>query len=276
MALREMQRQAKRRARQVRQADIRKKNELLLSNRTTNARAYWTMLKKAVGLGLKKHEIPKDALMEGMIVSGEQAKQVWQKAFEKLGDLDENNVAFDKAFLEEVKQEVKSNEQDPSSIANELDEPISYKEVADAIQAQKNGKAAGIDGLVSEIIKYGGESIERAVWRMCEEMFRLEHIPRDWARGIIFPLHKEGDPRVPDNYRGITLLSVVGKIYAMVLNNRVKRWCEERNVLGRAGWISNEEKYSGSNLYSERVDTSKTEKRVKDLLCVLGHKKGLR
>ena len=45
-----------------------------------------------------------------MIVSGEQAKQVWQKAFEKLGDLDENNVAFDKAFLEEVKQEVKSNE----------------------------------------------------------------------------------------------------------------------------------------------------------------------
>ena len=55
VALREMQRQAKRRARQVRQADIRKKNELLLSNRTTNARAYWTMLKKAVGLGLKKH-----------------------------------------------------------------------------------------------------------------------------------------------------------------------------------------------------------------------------
>jgi hypothetical protein len=44
-------------------------------------------------------------------------------------------------------------------------------------------------------------------------------------------LHKEGDPRVPDNYRGITLLSVVGKIYAMILNNRVKRWCEERNVL---------------------------------------------
>ena len=231
VAFREMQRQTKRRARQVRQADIRKKNELLLSNRTTNARAYWTMLKKVVGLGLKKPEIPKDALMEGMVVSGEQAKQVWQKAFQKLGDLDENNDEFDKEFLEEVKQEVKSNEQDPSSIANELDEPISYKEVADAIRAQKNGKAAGIDGLVSEIIKYGGESIERAVWRMCEEMFRLEHIPRDWARGIIFPLHKEGDPRVPDNYRGITLLSVVGKIYAMVLNNRVKRWCEERNVL---------------------------------------------
>ena len=64
-------------------------------------------------------------------------------------------------------------------------------------------------------------------------MFRLERIPRarDWARGIIFPLHKAGDTRLPDNYRGITLLSVVGKVYTMVLNKRVMQWCEERNVL---------------------------------------------
>src|SRR5690348_4624671 len=76
-----------------------------------------------------------------------------------------------------------------------------------------------------------GRTLAQRPGDSAKKMFRLERIPRDWARGIIFPLHKEGDPRVPDNYRGITLLSVVGKIYAMVLNNRVKRWCEERNVL---------------------------------------------
>ena len=51
------------------------------------------------------------------------------------------------------------------------------------------------------------------------------------GEGLIFPLHKEGDPRLPDNYRGITLLSVVGKIYTMALNRRVMQWCEDRNVL---------------------------------------------
>src|SRR3954454_24621706 len=67
--------------------------------------------------------------------------------------------------------------------------------------------------------------------RLCEEMFRLERIPCDWARGLIFPLYKEGDARLPDNYRGITLHSVVGKEYAAVINARVMKWCEERNIL---------------------------------------------
>ena len=47
-------------------------------------------------------------------------------------------------------------------------------------------------------------------------MFRLERIPEDWARGLIFPLHKEGDNRVPDNYRGITLLSCWENVYECV------------------------------------------------------------
>ena len=81
------------------------------------------------------------------------------------------------------------------------------------LQNLKNGKAGGIDSLVNEIFKYGGNEIAAATWRLCEEVFRLERIPRDWARGLIFPLFKEGDTRNPDNYRGITLLSVVGKIY---------------------------------------------------------------
>ena len=97
------------------------------------------------------------------------------------------------------------------NIADELNRPIEYKEVKVAVQAQKNGKAAGIDGFVTEIFKYGGEAISKAIWKLCAEMFQLEHIPRDWARGLIFPLHKEGDTRLPDNYRGITLLSIVGK-----------------------------------------------------------------
>jgi len=56
-------------------------------------------------------------------------------------------------------------------------------------------------------------------------------IPKDWALGLIFPIFKEGDLRVPDNYRGITLLSVVGKLYSMILNQRVTAWCEAHRVL---------------------------------------------
>jgi hypothetical protein len=36
-------------------------------------------------------------------------------------------------------------------------------------------------------------------------------------------LHKKGDPACPDNYRGISLLSVCGKVYVGVLHNRLRQ-----------------------------------------------------
>ena len=44
---------------------------------------------------------------------------------------------------------------------------------------------------------------------------------------MIVPLFKEGDRSNVDNYRGITLLSVVGKLYVSILNDRISSWLEK-------------------------------------------------
>ena len=44
----------------------------------------------------------------------------------------------------------------------------------------------------------------------------------------MFPIHKKGDKSDPYNYRGISLLSVVSKVYEAVLYKRVDDWCEGR------------------------------------------------
>ena len=49
-----------------------------------------------------------------------------------------------------------------------------------------------------------------------QKMWREENIPKDWARGIVVPIFKDGERKNVDNYRGITLLSVVGKLYTRV------------------------------------------------------------
>jgi len=61
--------------------------------------------------------------------------------------------------------------------------------------------------------------------------FEKETVPVDWTRGLVVPLYKDGDKYVGDNYRGITLLSVVGKLYTVVLNKRLSKWCEKKGVL---------------------------------------------
>ena len=55
-------------------------------------------------------------------------------------------------------------------------------------------------------------------------VFRSGHFPRSWADGYIIPLHKTGSVNDVNNYRGITLLSCLGKRFTQILNNRLTIW----------------------------------------------------
>ena len=65
-------------------------------------------------------------------------------------------------------------------------------------------------------------------------MWEEERVPKDWARGVIVPIYKEGDRKNVDNYRGITLLSVVGKLYTSIY--RISSWLErEKKIVEEQG-----------------------------------------
>ena len=53
-------------------------------------------------------------------------------------------------------------------------------------------------------------------------------MPQDWSVGNIIPIYKQkGDPSNPANYRPITLLSCLGKLFTSVLNNRLQHFIEK-------------------------------------------------
>ena len=55
---------------------------------------------------------------------------------------------------------------------------------------------------------------------------RTEKVPHEWMQGLVFPLYKDGDDRDLLNYRGITLLSIVAKVYCSVLTDRLMLFAE--------------------------------------------------
>ena len=65
-----------------------------------------------------------------------------------------------------------------------------------------------------------------------------ESIPKHWRQGLIVSLYKKGDAEDPGNYRGITLLNVVGKLFCKILNNRLVSRLESERALyeGQAGF----------------------------------------
>ena len=56
-------------------------------------------------------------------------------------------------------------------------------------------------------------------------------VPMAWLRGVVVPLHKDGSLQLPSNYRPITLLSIVGKVYTGVLQDRLLRWSESSGLI---------------------------------------------
>ena len=58
-------------------------------------------------------------------------------------------------------------------------------------------------------------------------------IPSNWCIGLIKPLYKnKGSVHDPDNYRGITLLSCLGKLFTACINDRLTNYIEGLGLMG--------------------------------------------
>ena len=118
--------------------------------------------------------------------------------------------------------------------ADELNERISREEVEKCVKRQKNGKAAGPDGLPYEMYKNGGEVVIDRMTELFNQVWEEERVPRMWNECRVTLLHKGGFKSKNElkNYRPIALLNTVGKVFSAVLNERLCKWIERSGVLG--------------------------------------------
>lgn len=118
-------------------------------------------------------------------------------------------------------------------------ETPSLQEVTEAINKMKNGKAAGEDSLVIELIKHGGIELQKRIHELVYMVWEQEKIPEEWNIGIVKPIFKKGDKLSCENYRGITLLNVVYKIFSSILHARINVYAD--GILGeyQAGFRAN-------------------------------------
>ena len=95
-------------------------------------------------------------------------------------------------------------------------------EILTAIKRLKNNKAHGIDEVNAEMLKNGGDCLIRQLTRLLNECWKQQAVPDEWRKGIIVKLLKKGDLSNCNNWRGVTVLSVLGKVLSIALLNRLK------------------------------------------------------
>ena len=99
----------------------------------------------------------------------------------------------------------------------------SESEVRSTVRQLKNGKAPGLCGITAEMLKASGNPGIQWLTGVIKQVWQSGLIPSDWKKGIILSIYKgKGSPKDCRNFRGVTLLSVPGKVFATVLLNKVR------------------------------------------------------
>ena len=103
----------------------------------------------------------------------------------------------------------------------------------------KNRRAPGICSITAELLKKGGDSMIKWLAYIINIVWIKKTIPDDWRRGIILPFWKnKGNKEVCSNHRGITLLSIPGKLFAMILLERIRPTFHNHRRSEQAGFTA--------------------------------------
>ena len=121
---------------------------------------------------------------------------------------------------------------DNSTEVGPRDYIITMEELQKASNILKPGKAMGIDNTSNEMLLSLLECHPKIILLLLFNsiIVSCEVIP-EWVIGIIVPIHKNGSKSEPTNYRGVTLLSCLGKLFISILNNRLLQYTIQKKIL---------------------------------------------
>lgn len=126
-------------------------------------------------------------------------------------------------FLHRAKQlEEQLNAEENSPSFSKLDFLITKEEISKCLHVLKNGKSAGLDCISNEMLKCGETLLMPCMLKIFNSVLQLGIYPNEWKKGYLNPIYKKsGTSSDPSNYRGISIMSCLGKLFNSILNTRL-------------------------------------------------------
>ena len=180
----------------------------------------------------------KELTIKDMALSKKDSKTFW-KLLGRLKENDKNDLFMNKipehkwkSTFEGILRNVKEPSYPPDSTeTGPLDFEITLEELKEASYVLRNGKAPGPDAISNEMLKCILEAKPSILLKLFNSILIYNGKTTDWYTSMLILLHKKGKKTEPTNYRGISLLSCVSKLFTAILNKRLLNFVKERNIL---------------------------------------------
>lgn len=113
------------------------------------------------------------------------------------------------------------------------------REVVLALRKMKNGKATGVDGIPTELVKCFGEDTKE-ILSLCNKIYEKGEWPEDFTETVLLPIPKKNNVRKCNDFRTITLISHSARFFCKYsIDVYILRW---KNSCKKSSFASGREK----------------------------------
>ena len=81
------------------------------------------------------------------------------------------------------------------------------------------------------MLKMAGDSIVPSLTKLFNLSLRLTTYPSQWKKANVVPVFKKGDASTPDNYRPVSILSCVGKLFERAVFKYMYNFLRDNNSI---------------------------------------------
>ncbi len=109
--------------------------------------------------------------------------------------------------------------------------PITTAQVHKAIENLDTKKSPGIDKIEPYFLRLAADLVAEPIASIFNLSLTSNKIPKMWKSAMVIPLSKGGDPADPNNYRPISKLPVLAKVFESLINDQLKKKLSTNNIL---------------------------------------------
>lgn len=104
-------------------------------------------------------------------------------------------------------------------------------EVESVLMSLRGDCAVGWDGITTNLLKACRHTLVPLLTHVFNRSLATAVVPNAFKNAIVYPIHKRGVKSCVDNYRPISILPAISKIFERILNSRLLKYLEHNNIL---------------------------------------------
>ena len=109
-------------------------------------------------------------------------------------------------------------------------------EVKWALESITMNKTSGGDGIPVELFQILKDDAVKALYSICQQIWKTQQRPQDWKRSVFIPIPKKGNPKECSNYCTIALISHASKVMLKTLQARLQKYKNHELLAVQAGF----------------------------------------